>query len=174
MSLSWNTHTRSCTHTHIFPVTFSCGERTTQTSPASFVGRRSDALLLRRWMDGCHTEVKAVLSSLHHSALAVGATENSGQHYYFQTAASSPYITGCYATLFIHSFSFSPPSVCLVSDLWAKMSLRDVFHYIHVRHFIFLLPGYSLQSWGLILIIVRLLIPILKAFLFTNSWWTIT
>lgn len=47
--------------THTLSMTFYCGECTTQTSPAAFVGRRSDALLLRWWMDGCHTEVKAAL-----------------------------------------------------------------------------------------------------------------
>lgn len=41
-----------------------CGECTTQTNPAAFVGRRPEVLLLRRWMDGCHTEVKAKLSTL--------------------------------------------------------------------------------------------------------------
>lgn len=49
--------------THTLSLTFYCGECTTQTSPAAFVGLRSDALLLRWWMDGCHTEVKAALLS---------------------------------------------------------------------------------------------------------------
>lgn len=34
------------------------------TSPSAFVGCDSDALLLRRWMDGCHAEVKAVRALL--------------------------------------------------------------------------------------------------------------
>lgn len=62
--LSCEMRTQSRTHEEIFPVTFYCGECTAQTSPAAFVGRCSDALLLRRWMDGCHAEVKTVLSSL--------------------------------------------------------------------------------------------------------------
>lgn len=88
-------------------MTFYCGECTTQTSPAAFVGHCSDALLLRRWMDGCQTEVKAVLSSLNHSALAVGATENSGQHYYFQTTLlfrhTSLYITVLFMPLCLYT-----------------------------------------------------------------------
>lgn len=48
---------------HARSVTFfcecACGECTTQTNPAAFVGRHPEVLLLRRWMDGCHTEVKA-------------------------------------------------------------------------------------------------------------------
>lgn len=48
-------------------MTFYCDECTAQTSPAAFVGLRSDALLLRWWVDGCHTKVRSVLSSLHHS-----------------------------------------------------------------------------------------------------------
>lgn len=94
-------------------MTFYCGECTTQTSSAAFVGRHSDALLLRRWMDGCHTEVKAVLSSLLHSALAAGATENSGQHYYFQNPAPSLYIT----------LLFMPPCLFAVFVFFTSCSL---------------------------------------------------
>lgn len=106
-------HTHTQARTQIFSMTFYCGECTTQTSPDAFVGRRSDALLLRQWTDGCHIEVKAVLSSLHHSALSVGATENPGQHYYFQASAPSPYITLYYYTPHasnLQFFSFSPPA----------------------------------------------------------------
>lgn len=42
-------------------IVVSCGS---PTSPSAFVGCDSDALLLRRWMDGCHAEVKAVRALL--------------------------------------------------------------------------------------------------------------
>lgn len=94
------------THTQIFSMTFYCGECTTQTSPDAFVGHRCDALLLRQWMDGCHAEVRAVLSPLHHSALTAGATGNFGQHYYFQTTALLPK-SFCIKIFFIAFFTFT-------------------------------------------------------------------
>lgn len=42
-------------------IVVSCGS---PTSPSAFVGCDSDALLLRRWMDGCHAEVRAVRALL--------------------------------------------------------------------------------------------------------------
>ena len=126
MSLLWNTHTHTHrhtdthTHTHahtrIFSMTFYCGECTSQTSGRAFVGRRCDALLLRRWMDECHREVKAALSSRHHSALAVGATGNSGQNYCIQTTSPSPYITPSS----VQCFSFPTPA-----PFHAQLCLRN-------------------------------------------------
>lgn len=60
--------------THTFSMTFCCGKCT---------DGHSDALLLRRWMDGCRAEVTAVSCSLHCKVWPKGRTFKKNPHWMF-------------------------------------------------------------------------------------------